>query len=295
MELTVANIQRVQTGYSAIFRTGWNTPTPRLESLATAVPSNARTNVFGFLLNLLKLRKWDGPRIIQNLKTGAYLLENEPYELTVGVDRRDIRDDLIGIHNHRFEDMGRASKLWPDQTLRTALQAGTTRLGFDGVAFFAATHPLNPAGNQSNNFTTTALSAANFATVRAAMASYTGQDGEVLGVQPNVLIVPPQLEDTANTIVTATFGASGATNIQQGQARVVVVPQLANQGTTWYVADDNNAIKGLIWQLREAPIFTAKTSFNDDNVFFENQFLWGINAEGVAGYGPWFLMARAIA
>jgi phage major head subunit gpT-like protein len=295
MELTVANIQRVQTGYSAIFRTGWNTPTPKLEGLATHVPSNARTNVFGFLLNLLKLRKWDGPRIIQNLKTGAYLLENEPYELTVGVDRRDIRDDLIGIHNHRFEDMGRASKLWPDQTLRTALQAGTTNLGFDGVAFFSTAHPLNPAGNQSNNFTTTALSAANFATVRAAMASYTGQDGEVLGVQPNVLIVPPQLEDTANTIVTATFGASGATNIQQGQARVVVVPQLANQGTTWYVADDNNAIKGLIWQLREAPIFTAKTSFNDDNVFFENQFLWGINAEGVAGYGPWFLMARAIA
>lgn len=295
MELTVANIQRVQTGYSAIFRTGWNTPTPKLEGLATAVPSNARTNVFGFLLNLLKLRKWDGPRIIQNLKTGAYLLENEPYELTVGVDRRDIRDDLIGIHNHRFEDMGRAAKLWPDQTLKTALQAGTTNLGFDGVPFFSTAHPLNPAGNQSNNFTTTALSAANFATVRAAMASYTGQDGEVLGVQPNVLIVPPQLEDTANTIVTAQYGASGATNVQQGQARVVVVPQLANQATTWYVADDNNAIKGLIWQLREAPIFTAKTSFNDDNVFFENQFLWGINAEGVAGYGPWFLMARAIA
>lgn len=295
MELTVANIQRVQTGYSAIFRTGWNTPTPKLEGLATTVPSNARTNVFGFLLNLLKLRKWDGPRIIQNLKTGAYMLENEPYELTVGVPRRDIRDDLIGIHNHRFEDMGRAAKLWPDQTLRTALQAGTTNLGFDGVPFFATTHNLNPAGNQSNNFTATALNAANFATVRAAMSSYTGQDGEVLGVQPNVLIVPPQLEDTANTIVTAAFGASGATNIQQGQARVVVVPALANQGTTWYVADDNNAIKGLIWQLREKPIFTAKTSFNDDNVFFEDQFIWGINAEGVAGYGPWFLMARAIA
>lgn len=295
MELTTANIKRVQTGYSAIFRTGWNTPTPKLEGLATTVPSNARTNVFGFLLNLLKLRKWDGPRIIQNLKTGDYLLENEPYELTVGVSRRDIRDDLIGIHNHRFEDMGRASKLWPDQTLRAALQAGTTNLGFDGVAFFSATHNLNPAGNQSNNFTTTALSAANFAIVRSAMASYTGQDGEVLGVQPNVLIVPPQLEDTANTIVSASFGASGATNIQQGQARVVVVPALANQGTTWYVMDDNNAIKSLIWQLREAPIFTAKTSFNDDNVFFEDQFLWGINAEGVAGYGPWFLGARAIA
>ena len=295
MELTVANIKKVQTGYSAIYRTGWNTPTPMLESLATTVPSNARTNTFGFLLNLLKMRKWDGPRIIQNLKTGSYLLENDPYELTVGVDRRDIRDDLIGVHNSRFDDMGRAARLWPDQVLRAALQAGTSNLGFDGVAFFSAAHPLNPAGNQSNNFTSTPLTAGNFAIVRSAMASYTGQDGEVLGVSGNVLIVPPQLEDMANTIVKAPFGAGGATNIQAGQARVVVVPGLANAPTTWYLADDNNAIKALIWQLREAPIFTNKTSFNDDNVFFENQFLWGINAEGVAGYGPWFLLTRAIA
>jgi phage major head subunit gpT-like protein len=295
MELTVANIKALQTGYSSIYRTGWKTPTPMLEPLATTVPSTARTNTFGFLLNLLKLRKWDGPRIIQNLKTGSYLLENEPYELTVGVDRRDIRDDLQGVYNSRFDDMGRAARLWPDQTLRAALQGGVTNLGFDSVAFFSTAHPLNPGGNQSNNFTSTALTAANFSLVRSAMASYTGQDGEVLGVSGNVLVVPPQLEDTAKTIVSAPFMAGGATNVQVGQARVVVVNALANQPTTWYLFDDNNAIKALIWQLREAPIFTTKTSYNDDNVFFEHQFLWGINAEGVAGYGPWFLSARAIA
>jgi phage major head subunit gpT-like protein len=295
MELTVQNIKNLQTGYSRIYQTGWNTPTPKLEPLATAVPSNARTNVFGFLLNLLKMRKWDGPRLINNIKTGSYLLENEPYELTVGVDRRDIRDDLIGVYNSRFDDMGRAARLWPDQTLRAALQAGTTRLGFDGVPFFSTAHPLNPAGNQSNNFTTTALTASNFATVRAAMGSYTSQDGEPLGIQPNVLIVPPALEDTANTILSAERTANGASNVQQGQARVVVMPALANQPTTWYLVDDNNAIKFLIWQLREAPVFTAKTAFTDDNVFFENQFIWGVNSEGVAGFGPWFLAARAIA
>ena len=127
------------------------------------------------------------------------------------------------------------------------------------------------------------------------MGAYTGEDGEPLGVQPTALVVPPQLEDTANTIVTAEFGASGATNVQKSQARVIVVPQLANLPTEWYLADDSNAIKGLIWQLREAPIFTPKTNFTDDNVFFEDQFVWGVNAEGVAGYGPWFLMARATA
>jgi phage major head subunit gpT-like protein len=295
MLITKAAIQQLQVGFSGIYRAGWNMTEPKLVSLATTVPSSTRTNTYGWMGRLLKMRKWDGPRVIQNLNTHAYQLENEPYELTVGVDRDDIEDDQLGVYNPLFEELGRNAQKWPDQTLKTALQAGTTNLGFDGVAFFASTHPLNPAGNQANNFTGTALSTTNFATVRAAMAGFTGEDGEPLGVNPDTLIVPPQLADTANTIVTAEFGASGATNVQRGQAKVVVVPELANAATTWYLADNSNAIKGLVWQLRKAPEFVSKTELTDDNVFFQKQFVWGVDARGVAGYGPWFLMSRAIA
>ena len=77
----------------------------------------------------------------------------------MGVNRDDIEDDQLGVYNPLFDELGRNARKWPDQVLKTVLQAGTTNLGFDGVAFFASTHPLNPAGNQSNNFTTTALSA----------------------------------------------------------------------------------------------------------------------------------------
>jgi phage major head subunit gpT-like protein len=295
MLVTKAAIQQLQVGFSGLYREGWNITTPKLVSLATKVPSTTRTNTYGWMGRLLKMRKWDGPRVIQNLNTFAYQLENEPYELTVGVDRDDIEDDQLGVYNPLFDELGRNGAKWPDQVLKTALQAGTTNLGFDSVAMFSTAHTLNPAGNQSNNFTGTALTGPNFSTVRAAMAAYTGEDGEPLGVNGNVLIVPPALEDTANTIVTAEFGSSGSTNVQRGQASVVVVPELANQPTTWYLADNNNAIKGLVWQLRKAPQFVSKTELTDDNVFFQKQFIWGIDARGVAGYGPWFLLARAIA
>jgi phage major head subunit gpT-like protein len=109
------------------------------------------------------------------------------------------------------------------------------------------------------------------------------------------MVVPPQLEDTANTIVTAEFGASGQSNVQKGQASVLVVPEFANQPTTWYISDVSAAIKALIWQLREAVEFVAKTEITDDNVFFQRQFIWGLEGRGVGGYGPWFLMARGIA
>ncbi len=295
MEITRENIRRLQTGFSAIFRTGFTNTQPRLEQLATQVPSNTRTNTYGWMARLLKMRKWYGPRIIQNLNSHAYMLENEPYELTVGVEARDIRDDLLGIYNPLFDELGRVARRWPDQVLKDVLQTGTTNLGFDSAAFFSNAHTLNPAGNQSNNFTTTALTAANVSVVRAAMTSYTGEDGEPLGVMPDTLVVPPALEDTANGIVKASNLANGASNVQQGQFRVIVVPELANQGTVWYMMDTSHAIKPLVWQLRQAPRIVPKTKPDDDNVFFDREMIWGVDAEGAGGYGPWFLAARAAA
>jgi phage major head subunit gpT-like protein len=295
MLITRPAIQALNTSFNTLFNGAWR-ETPEWGSrLATTVPSSTRTNTYGWMKRLLKMRKWEGPRLIQNLDTHAYLLENEPYELTVGVSKRDIRDDQVGVFNPLVQEMGRQGKKWPDQTLKLLLQLGTTQNGFDDVPFFSALHPLNPAGNQQNNFTATALNAANFAAVRTAMRGYTGEDGEPLGVNPQLLVVPPALEDTANTIVTAAFGSSGASNVQQGQAKVLVVPEIANQATTWYVADDSAPIKPLIWQLRAAIQFAQLTDVTDENVFMLNQFIWGLEGEGVAGFGPWFLMARAIA
>jgi phage major head subunit gpT-like protein len=293
MLITQASIQTLQTTFSTIFRSGWTATDPKLIQVATVVPSSTRTNTYGWMARLLKMRQWDGPRVLQNLNTFAYILENAPYELTVGVDRDDISDDQLGVYNPLFDELGRQAKKWPDQVLKTVLQAGGTNLCFDGLPFFSASHPLNPAGAQANLFTSTALTAANFSTVRSTMMAYTGEDGEPLGVQPNLLIVSPTLEDTANQIVKANYNAAGATNVQMGQASVLVVPELGNQATVWYLADATHAIKPLVWQLRKAPEFVNKTEPTDDNVFFQRQFVWGVDARGAGGYGPWFLMAKA--
>lgn len=295
MLLTKASLQQLQVGFSSLYSQGWGNSNPWYDQVATTIPSSTRINTYGWMARIPKMREWLGPRVIQNLNTFAFAVENKHFELTVGVEADDIKDDQLGIYNPLFTEMGRSAKRLPDQQIKTALQAGTTNLGFDGVAFFSTAHTLNPAGNQSNNFTTTALSAANFATVRGSMAAYLGEDGEPLGVMPNLLIVPPQLEDTANTIVTAEFGSSGASNVQRGQARVLVVPELANQSTTWYVADTSSTIKPLIWQLREAIRMVSLTNVDDQNVFWHRQFIWGVDGRGAASYGPWFLMARAIA
>jgi phage major head subunit gpT-like protein len=295
MIITQSALQSLRTGFHSNFKSGYTAAPTFYNKFTTTVPSSTLIETYGWMTQLASLREWIGPRLVSNLNEASYTLTNKKFELTYGVGRDEIEDETLGIYSTLFQDMGDSAKRWPDQIVKTALQAGTSATTFDGVAFFAATHPLNPAGNQSNNFTGTALSAANYATTRAAMAAYTGADGEVMGVQPNLLIVPPQLEATARTILNAELIGGGDTNVWRNSAELLVIPQLANAATTWYLADVSRPIKPLIFQQRKAPEFASRTDIDSDNVFHQDKFEFGVNSRGAAGYSLWFLMARCIA
>lgn len=61
----------------------------------------------------------------------------------------------------------------------------------------------------------------------------------------------------------------------------------------FYILDDTNAIKPLIWQERTAPEIEAKFDpVKSDKVFMEDVYLWGVRARGNAGFGFWQLIHR---
>lgn len=295
MLITGAEIAALNKGFSKVFRSAYDETAEFSSRIATTIRSNHSTEVHGWMARLDAMREWLGPRQIDNLTTHEYVLVNKTFEKTVGVSVNDINDDSLGVYEPRMAELGRIARKWPDQQMKAVIQAGTSTTGFDGQNFFSSTHDLDPAGNQSNNFTSSALSATNFDTVWAAMAAYTGEDGEPLGVMPNLLVVPPQLAKEAKEIVAAERLASGATNVLNGIVDVLVVPELANEATTWYLMDTTKGIKPFIWQLRETPTLTQLTKDDDANVFMLDQYVWGIKARGVGGYGPWWLCARSIA
>jgi len=290
MLITSTNIAALQVGWHNIYRQAYGDSNPWWSKVCSRITSTTRTERIGWMARQLKMRKWVGPRILRNLYTHTQDIENDPFELTVGVDRDDIEDDMLGVYNDRFSDMGRAAAKWPDQLAKTVLQANPT--GFDGQALFSATHDLDPAGNQDNDFAL-ALSAANYRTVREAMLAFTGEDGEPLGVNPNLLVVPPGLEGEAKDILMADKLASGASNVEKGTADYLMIPGLANANTTWYLMDVRYAVKPLIFQERRAPQFVMKDGPTNDNVFWDKDVVYGVDSRGQVAPGPWWLAAKS--
>lgn len=67
-----------------------------------------------------------------------------------------------------------------------------------------------------------ALDAANYAAARAAMRAFKADNGQPLHVSPNVLVVPPALEDAARKLLIAQQDAAGASNVYAGTAELIV-------------------------------------------------------------------------
>lgn len=69
------------------------------------------------------------------------------------------------------------------------------------------------------------LDAAHFAAVRTAMSALRAENGDVLNVSPNLLVVPPSLKGAANTLMKAQI-INNTSNVWMGTAEVLEVARL---------------------------------------------------------------------
>ena len=145
----------------------------------------------------------------------------------------------------------------------------TSYNGGDSKPLTDDAHPNGPhkSSTQDNEFASTALSATNVETVRQAMMAFKDDVGELCGIVPDLLIVPPALENTAKDICGADGkldSADNNLNPQKGRFSYVMWPYLTG-ATTWFMADSAKMKQSLIWFDREALDIYPKNA--DDTVF----------------------------
>ena len=142
MILNAANFRSLYIGFSAAFQGGFAGVQPSYGRIAMSVPSTTRTQEYGWLNQLPRVREWIGERVINNLSTSGYAIRNRSWELTVGVERDDLDDDNLGIYAPLFQEMGRSTASFPDELIWPLLSAGFATPCYDGQYFFDTDHPV---------------------------------------------------------------------------------------------------------------------------------------------------------
>ncbi len=312
MLLNTANLSMMFTAFSLQYQSGYGNSEIFWRSLATLVSSSTETMTYAWMEKIPKLREWIGAKQAQNLAArGPRVVTNRPFELTIQVPKHAIQDDSFGIFSPMASMMGQQAAKWPDDVVAEKLLENP--VCFDGKAFFATDHPVNMddsgAGTYQNYYSTgKALNATNYGFAKKTMRSFTGADGRPIGARGKLLVVPPSLEETAMQILNSDYLpklADGASlgngdvgmvqNIWKGSADVVVIDELEAAPTAWYLLDNSKGIMPLIFQLREAPVFTALTNPTDHNVFWQGNFVMGIEARGAADVTLPFLAMKLVA
>jgi phage major head subunit gpT-like protein len=214
----------------------------------------------------------------------SFTLENGEWEQTIAVKRSMLDDERYGQLNNMASKMGRKFVRWTDKKVFALLPAGNSALAYDGQNFFDTDHSEGNSGTQVNK-STTALSATEYATARAGLMILKDDQGDPVGIMPNLLVIPPALEKTALEIVKAVTISTGGTNVLQGSAEVIVVSYLTDTNN-WYLLDTSGGEKPLILQERIA-LELGFQGADSDAGFHNNTYSYGSYWRGAFGYGDW--------
>lgn len=115
-----------------------------------------------------------------------------------------------------------------------------------------------------------------------------GDSERTLNIVPDLLVVAPQNEAIARELLFADLIA-GTSNTNKNTCDLLVVPELTDYPDQWYLLCTKRYIKPLVYQEREKPKLVCKNKETDDNVFFNDEVLYGIKARYNVGFGLWQL------
>ena len=280
-------------GLLTSFFEGYNGAQTHWQEVATKVPSTARSENYAWIGSIPRLRKMKGERIPKKLLEHTYTIVNEEYEASIEVNHADIKDDQTGQYGIQAKSIGESAKTFPDELVfETLIPNGDSELCYDGQYFFDTDHPIGETGATQSNKITTALSATSFNTARTMLRKMKDDFGRpTLNRNMDLLlVVPADLENTAETILEAERDANGATNTLKGKARILVADWLGDTNN-WYLLNVAGTIKPFVVQEREFIPFEALEEGSESN-FMRKKNYYGTYWRGNAGYG---LYQKAVA
>jgi len=178
-----------------------------------------------------------------------------PFAKTVKVSRELVDDEEWGwFENLAVQLANAANRTMESQAAAPFGDAftGASYVGEDGLSLCNNAHVNVDGGNSQDNNFALALSAANVSTVRVAHRKFTDYKGEKVHINPNGLLVPLDLEQTAWEIVNSNLkpgSANNDANFYQGMFQLYVWNWLTDTNA-WFTLDTMLMRMHLLWYMR---------------------------------------------
>jgi len=179
-----------------------------------------------------------------------------------------INDDLGAFRNIGRELGGAAQNTVNDFVIGFIRNNPTI---YDGVALYHADH---------GNLGAAALDEASLAAAITAMRGQTSENDNPLNIEPGFLVVPPELEFTAKTLVNSSLvpgGINNDINVLQGIVEVLVEPLLTDANNWFLVAKPSSVPTVEMGFLggHETPEILVKEDFERDVVWYKGRIAFG--------------------
>lgn len=145
LEQTLADkVRALFTTFQGVFKKSMDSASVPVNEVVTRVPSKSANNTYAWLLQLPSFKRWTGERTRKRVKTAAYVVDNEDWEMTIEIPKNSVDDDTVGVYQPIVESMANEAAGHDAEVLAEIISKGFTSEGlcFDGQPFFSTAHPL---------------------------------------------------------------------------------------------------------------------------------------------------------
>lgn len=231
----------------------------RIEDLFTVKDSDRETEIYSELTPLGKLSVFTDAITYLDMAQGYDVTATHiEYAGGIQIKRKLYDDDQFGMIKEFLAGLGTSAfKTQEDDAagiLTGAFAVPTTFFSHtEAVALCSNSHTTTKDGvsvsTGFDNLVTTALSPTTLSAARLQFKGFKDAAGWKLGLIPNRLIVPDDLEDKANEIVKSSlvpYEISNTKNMNEDRFQVYVHPRLSDSND-WFVTNTELQKQNLLW------------------------------------------------
>jgi hypothetical protein len=211
---------------------------------------------------------------------------HDEYSLGFKVSEVLWEDDQYNVIKRKAAQLGRSARRTQETSAANVFNNAftSTVTGGDAKDLCSTVHPRSDGGTSQSNASATGitLTESNVETARIAFRQQLDDRGLIIQVMPDLLVVPVDLEKTAEIIVGSTMRpgtADNDLNFYKGKFQIVPWEYITTNNTVWFLLDKSQHKLNWFWRVRN--------QFKNDSAFDTGALLFKSRMRYSVGFSDW--------